>query len=111
MFASAVQHVHSVAIRGALKATSHYRSMLHLCGPPRNLPYELILGMLRGDDILRIEQVGLLVFYLGPNAVPDPADVEKVIAAAVRKEAARMRRAKGITSKTVTDLAERKLQS
>ena len=58
--------------------------MRHLCAG-RSLPYERILGMLRGDDILRLEQMAVFVLYLGPTAVPEPALVERAIAAAARK--------------------------
>ena len=58
--------------------------MAHLC-TARSLPYDRLTGMLRGEDILRVDDMGLFVLHLGPTAVPDPALVERAIAAAARK--------------------------
>lgn len=83
LWASVVQHVHSLTIRAALRE-KQFKSMTHLC-TARSLPYERLTGMLRGDDILRVEDMGLFVLHLGPAAVPEPALVERAIAAAARK--------------------------
>lgn len=111
LLAAAIQHVHSLTVRRAVKAgAGGYTSLRHLCeGKPRDLPYELVLGMLRGDDILRVEVIGLLVFYLGVAAVPGPTEIEGTIAAVVKAEVARISNGRKPNQKAIDLLAARKL--